>query len=163
MQEGKNGQQGAKTDPHQPMDKKLPNVKLPHPTDMQQGQNGQQGAKTDPHQPMDKKLPNVKLPHPTDMQQGQNWQQGAKMNPYQPMDNKQNDEKQHSRRNGKLPPPDDMQQGHNGLQGQKLTHTSQLMQHRTRPQQPHHHPQVMDLVSLCLNKILQIFKTFSKI
>ena len=49
MQQGQNGQQGAKTDPHQPMDGKLSNGNLPLPIDMQQGQNGQQGAKTDPH------------------------------------------------------------------------------------------------------------------
>ena len=35
------------------------------------------------------------------------------------MDSKQNDEKQHTSRNGKPPPPGDMQQGHNGLQGAK--------------------------------------------
>ena len=89
-----------------PGDKKfIENDYNPKPGDMQQGQNGQKGAKTDPHQPMDKKLPNYgKLPHPTNMQQGQNRQQGVKTDPHQPMDNKQNDEKQHFRRNGKLPP-----------------------------------------------------------
>ena len=92
-----------------PGDKKsIENDYNPKPGDMQQGQNGQQGVKTDSHQPMDKKVPNGKLPHPIDMQQGENGQQGVKMDPHQPMDNKQNDEKQHSRRNGKPLPPDDM-------------------------------------------------------
>ena len=91
MQQGQNGQQGAKTDPHQPMDKKLPNGKLPHPTDMQQGQNGQQGVKMDPHQPMDNKQNdekqhfrrNGKPPPPDDIQQGHNGLQGAKTDPHQ--------------------------------------------------------------------------------
>ena len=82
MQQGQNGQQGAKTDPHQPVDKKLPNGKLPLPTDMQQGQNGQQGAKTDPHQPMDNKQNDEKQhsgsigkpPPPDGMQQGHTQQ-----------------------------------------------------------------------------------------
>ena len=121
----------------------------PKPGDMQQGQNGQQGAKTDPHQPVDKKLPNGKLPHPANMQQGQNGQQGVKTDPHQPMDNKQNDEKQHSRRNGNPYPQMTCSRDTTVYRGQKLTHTSQLIQHRTRLQRPHHHPQVMDLVSLC--------------
>ena len=70
--------------------------------------------------PGDKKsIENDYNPKPGDMQQGQNGQQGAKTDQHQPMDSKQNDEKQHSRRNGKPPPPDDMQQGHNSLQGEK--------------------------------------------
>ena len=86
-----------KTDPHQPVDKKLPNSKLPHLADMQQGQNGQQGVKTDPHQPMDNKQNdekqhsrrNGKPPPPDDMQQGHNGLQGAKTDPHQPTDTTQ--------------------------------------------------------------------------
>ena len=132
-----------------PGDKKpIENDYNPKPGDMQQGQNGQQGAKTDPHQPMDKKLPNGKLPHPADMQQGQMGNRVQKRIHISLWTTKK------MMRNST---PGEMENRHPQMtcsrdtmayKGQKLTNTSQLMQHRTRSQWPHHHPQVMDLVSL---------------
>ena len=85
---------GAKTDPHQPMDRKLSNGKLLLPTDMQQGQNRQQGVKTNPHRPMDSKQNdekqhssrNGKPPPPDNMQQGHNGLQGVKLDLHQQTD-----------------------------------------------------------------------------